>query len=74
MLLEEQPTHHSKSCVFNKAYRGNVFKVTVREGKDNAMDVVLKRVVEKGQEEKNLQMVHAAHLSTSPPRVYWITQ
>ena len=87
-----QPTHHKKkssvfdeanrgdvSKLFDEAYQGNVYKLTVMEGKDNAVDVVQKRVVEKGQEEevkkeKNLQMLHAAHLSTSPPRVYWIAQ
>ena len=37
------------SKLFDEAYKGNVFKLTVMEGKDNAMDVVQKRVVEKGQ-------------------------
>ena len=64
---EEQPTHHSKSCVFDKAYRGNVIKVTVVEGKDNARDVVKKGQEEEAKKEKNLQMVHAAHLSTPSP-------
>ena len=57
--------------MFNKAYRWNWFELTYLEGKDNAMSVVQKKVVEKGQKEevrkKILQMVHAAHLSTSLP-------
>jgi hypothetical protein len=66
--------------VFDEAYKGNVFELAVSEGKYYAMDVVKERVLEKdGQEEEVkkemiLQMVHAAHLSTSLPRVYWITQ
>jgi hypothetical protein len=61
LTREEQPTHRSNSSVFDNAYRGNVIKVTILEGKDNARDVVKKGVVKKGQEEevkkeKNLQM------------------
>ena len=53
-----QPTHHKeKSSVFDEAYRvdvssmfdeayeGNVFKLTVMEGKDNAVYVVQKKDV-----------------------------
>jgi hypothetical protein len=28
LKIEEQPTHHSKSSVFDEAYRGNMIKVT----------------------------------------------
>jgi hypothetical protein len=39
--------------------------------KDNAVDVLQQRVVEKGQKE---EVKKETNLSTSLPRVYWITQ
>ena len=53
-------------------------KGTNTGGADNGVDVVQRGMKDDYEEEVkkelNLQMMHAAHLSTSPPRVYWMTQ
>jgi hypothetical protein len=36
---EMQPTHHKESSMFNETYKGNVFKLPVKEDEDNAVDV-----------------------------------
>jgi hypothetical protein len=73
-----QSTHQKMFSMYEEDRKGNVMVKTYPMDKYIGVDVVQKGVKD-GQEEEVkkemiLQMEHAAHLSTSPPRVYWITQ
>ena len=71
-----QPTN--QSSMYKEAEKGEVMIKTYPLDKNNSMDVVQMGMKDGYEEEVKkemiLQMVHAAHLSFSPPRVYWITQ
>ena len=79
--LSAAPLSLTKGSVMTRSsnYGNTGTERTSVKAKDSAVDVVEKGVVEKGQEEqvkkeKILQMLRDSHLSTCPPRVYWMTQ
>ena len=80
-MLSAAPLSLTKGSVMTHSgnYGNTGTERTSVKAKDSAVDVVEKGVVEKGQEEqvkkeKILQMLRDSHLSTCPPRVYWMTQ